>query len=77
VALRRHEGLGLEAAAAAYRLDFVFLVEEAYDLVLPAAGLDHPPLKTLVSWLGSEAMRRQLGAVVGYSAERSGAVQRV
>lgn len=68
-------GLGLEAAAAAFQLAFVFLVEESYDLVFPAASLDHQPFKTLLDWLAGDDARRRLGTLTGYDTHHTGSIQ--
>ncbi len=67
-------GLGLEAAAEAFGLAFRFAVLEAYDLVVPAAGLERPALRALVDWLASPAGRAQVGAQTGYDSSASGAL---
>jgi putative molybdopterin biosynthesis protein len=68
-------GLGLEAAAVAFRLDFVFLVEESYDLVFPAEALERAPLRALVEWLATDLAHQQLGTLVGYHTGQTGALQ--
>jgi len=68
-------GLGLESAAAALRLDFVFLVQETYDLVAPAASLEAAPLQTLVAWLAGAAAHQRLGELVGYETHQTGLIQ--
>lgn len=67
--------LGLESAAVDFGLDFVFLVEESYDFVVPAAALETPPLRALLNWLASPAGRRQIGSLAGYDTRQSGAIQ--
>jgi molybdate-binding protein/DNA-binding transcriptional regulator YhcF (GntR family) len=68
-------GLGLESAAAAFQLDFVFLVRESYDLVMTASNLERPPLRALVEWLATHLAHAQLGALVGYDTTATGSVQ--
>lgn len=68
-------GLGLEAAAAAFGLDFVFLTAEHYHLVVPAAGLEAGPVQRLVRWLRGRKGRAALGALPGYDASASGEVE--
>jgi putative molybdopterin biosynthesis protein len=67
--------LGLESAAADFGLDFVFLVEESYDLVIPAAAWETAAIQALVNWLASPASRQQMAAWAGYEPRHSGAVQ--
>jgi putative molybdopterin biosynthesis protein len=68
-------GLGLESAAAALRLDFVFVVQETYHLVMPAASLQTAPLQTLAAWLGSALARQRLGELAGYETSHTGVIQ--
>jgi len=70
-------GLGLEAAARAYGLDFVFLTREVYHLVMPAATAQQPPLAQLIAWLQSGAARSVLGELQGYDLSETGAVTTV
>jgi len=65
-------GLGLEAFAAAYTLDFIPLTLETYHLVFLPAALDLPPLRCLVEWLGSPAARAQIAAFRGYKTDHTG-----
>ena len=70
-------GLGLEAAAAAFQLAFVFLVEESYDLVFPAADLERQPFKTIMDWLAGPEAHRRLEALTGYDTHLTGSLQRI
>lgn len=65
-------GLGLEAAARAYALDFVFLTREEYDLVIPAAVLEREPAQCLLGWLQSGALRASLARLEGYDFSAAG-----
>lgn len=60
-------GLGVEAAAAAFGLDFVPLVTEDYFLVCLKDALDHPGVTKLRAVLASAAWREALAAVPGYA----------
>ena len=44
-------GLGIEAAALAYGLGFVFLATEPYDLVIPAEAWETGSVQALAAWL--------------------------
>jgi molybdate-binding protein/DNA-binding transcriptional regulator YhcF (GntR family) len=68
-------GLGLESAAAAFKLDFCFLVQESYDLVMPAEGLDREPLRGLIAWLRTLQGRNALSGLRGYDTAHSGEVE--
>jgi putative molybdopterin biosynthesis protein len=67
--------LGLESAAVDFGLDFVFLVQESYDLVTPAEGVESRPIGMLVDWLASEPGRRRVAAWAGYDTRQSGSVE--
>jgi molybdate-binding protein/DNA-binding transcriptional regulator YhcF (GntR family) len=70
-------GLGLESAAAAFQLEFVFLVRESYDLVMAADDLERAPLRTLVEWLSTDLAHAQLGSLVGYDTHATGSIQHI
>ncbi len=72
---RADAGLALESAAAAFNLDFQFLVQESYDLVFPAEEAGQGSFAALVGWLGSPAARRALGGLRGYNLDHSGEFQ--
>jgi len=65
-------GLGLEAAAKAYDLDFIFLNLERYDLVLKPQIFDQAPIQSMISWLKSEDFRLLLNHLGGYEHSESG-----
>ena len=67
-------GLGLEAAAKAYDLDFLFLTLERYDLVVKANILDGVPIQNIISWLKSDQFRLLLNRLGGYDYHKSGEV---
>ncbi|MCX7624461.1 MAG: substrate-binding domain-containing protein [Thermomicrobium sp.] len=57
--------------ARAHGLAFLPLLEERYDLVVPAELLDWPPVRDLLELLASRPVRRELAAS-GYAVEESG-----
>ncbi|MGM9486980.1 substrate-binding domain-containing protein [Ideonella sp. YS5] len=68
-------GLGLEAAAAAYGLGFVPLIEEDYFLVCLKDALDHPAVAKLRGALAARAWPSLLADLPGYEpADRPGEV---
>lgn len=67
-------GIGLEGAALSYGLDFIFLSEDRYDLVVPEEIFESPPIKALVKWLKKAASRRLLKGLGGYDPRESGQV---
>lgn len=67
-------GIGLEAAAAAYHLDFIPLTEERFDLVCLAEQAEWSPMREIIAWLGSEKGRGVMAQFPGYRASHPGAV---
>jgi molybdopterin molybdotransferase/putative molybdopterin biosynthesis protein len=65
-------GLGIQAAASAYGLDFVRLGEERYDLVVPVECWDDAPLKGLRAVVLSAHFRQALAALGGYEVSQTG-----
>ncbi|HLU57794.1 MAG TPA: substrate-binding domain-containing protein [Pseudonocardia sp.] len=66
-------GLGVRSVAQDLDLDFVPLVCEEYDVVLPGAALD--AAAALVAALRDPATRAAVGALGGYDTSRSGEVE--
>lgn len=72
---RADAGLGIEAAARAWGLEFVPLTRERYDLVIPAEIWEAPPVAALVAWLASEEPRALLTDLGGYETKGTGRVE--
>jgi molybdate-binding protein/DNA-binding transcriptional regulator YhcF (GntR family) len=76
-AVAEHEaeaGIGLEGAALSYGLDFQFLTHDRYDLVVPEAVMESPPLAALVTWLNTPSTRQVIENLGGYEAGSTGQV---
>lgn len=69
-----HAGLGVEAAARAYKLDFIPLVEERYLLACRHAALSTAPVLAIVALLRGSTFRHAIGTVPGYRLDRPGEV---
>jgi putative molybdopterin biosynthesis protein len=67
-------GLGIWAAAKALGLDFIPIVTEQYDLVIPTAFYDTPAIQTLMSVINSPTFKKRIAALGGYHIERTGEV---
>lgn len=67
-------GLGVAAAAAAFDLGFVPLVEEAYYLVCLNETLETPAVQRLRAVLAGAAWHQALGTLAGYRGEQAGEV---
>ena len=65
-------GLGLETAAVAYGLGFVFLARERYDLVTLAESAERAPLSLLLDWLGTPAAKGFIAGFAGYDNSETG-----
>ncbi len=68
-------GLGLETAAWAYGLDFLFLNQERYDLVMLSETAKNPALQKLIAWLNTEEGKRFVTQHQGYDNQDTGKVQ--
>jgi putative molybdopterin biosynthesis protein len=67
-------GPGIEAAARAFGLDFVPLIDEDYFLVCLKDALDHPAVLKLRAALEGDAWVQALQALPGYEPARGGQV---
>lgn len=67
-------GLGVEAAAALYRLDFVPLCTERYLLAVPAERIDTPAVQSLLALLRGPAFAAMVAKLAGYDATHAGRV---
>ena len=65
-------GLGIYAAARALDLDFVPVVTEQYDLVIPQTFFESPGVQTLLEVVRSTEFRAQVEALGGYSTHKTG-----
>jgi molybdate-binding protein/DNA-binding transcriptional regulator YhcF (GntR family) len=65
-------GFGLQAVALSYRLDFIFLVQERYDLVIPAESLEQESVARLVDWLAGEEAKKVVSGFGGYDSRETG-----
>ena len=67
-------GLGILAAARALHLEFVPLLRERYDLVVPRVYYESALLQPLLAVIRGEEYRIAVAALGGYGVERMGAV---
>ncbi|HET9580438.1 MAG TPA: substrate-binding domain-containing protein [Usitatibacter sp.] len=67
-------GIGVQAAAAHYRLDFVPLCTERYYLACHASALDAPAMRRLIELLRGAEFARIVATLPGYSAEGAGRI---
>ena len=68
-------GIGLEAAARSYDLDFIPLALDRYDLIVPAETMTLAPLHRLVEWLQQNSTRKVIEDLGGYVTELTGRLE--
>jgi putative molybdopterin biosynthesis protein len=68
-------GIGLEAAALSYGLDFLFLTYDRYDLVIPEEVMQSPPVQSLLEWLNAPATQQAIESLGGYEAHQTGRIE--
>jgi putative molybdopterin biosynthesis protein len=67
-------GLGIHAAAKALDLEFIPVVTERYDLVIPTEHFVSEPIRTLLGIIESAEFKRRVEALGGYSTHSTGEV---
>ncbi len=65
-------GLGIYAAAKALGLDFIPVVTEQYDLVIPEHYFQTPNIQVLLDTINTADFKRRVEALGGYSTRRTG-----
>lgn len=65
-------GLGIYAAARALKLDFIPVVTEQYDLVIPTDFMELENIRILLDTINSAEFKREVGRLGGYSTEKTG-----
>ncbi|WDP91362.1 MAG: molybdopterin biosynthesis protein [Desulfobacter sp.] len=69
---RARAGLGIKAAAIALGLDFLPVVTESYDLVIPEVYYNTRKIQTLLSTIRSTEFKQRVMALGGYGVETTG-----
>lgn len=67
-------GLGIYAAAKALNLDFVPVVTEQYDLVIPQEYFESEHIRRLLEIIGTDGFKTRVESLGGYSTEKTGTV---
>lgn len=70
-------GIAIESAALAEGLDFIPLVEESFDLVVPADSAAESPVSRLIETLDDASFRAEVEHLPGYDSSLSGQVTTV
>lgn len=68
-------GLGLEASARSYSLDFVLLTRERYDLVIPQNTFESEPIQALLNWLNGAKVKEGIQDLGGYDTSKTGQIE--
>ncbi len=67
-------GVGVQAVAEEYGLNFIALRWEKYDLVVGRREYFEPPFQALLAFAGTDAFRAKAGEMPGYDVSRLGEV---
>jgi putative molybdopterin biosynthesis protein len=67
-------GLGIYAAAKALSLDFIPVVTEQYDLIIPEAYFETEMIGKLLGAIRSERFKKRVRELGGYSTEKTGEI---
>lgn len=71
---RADVGLGIEAAARQYGLDFVPLIEERFDLLVWRRAWFDPPFQSFIRFCRTEPFREKAASLGGYDVSGLGAI---
>jgi putative molybdopterin biosynthesis protein len=66
--------LGIYAAAKALNLDFIPIVTEQYDLVIPEEHFETENIQILLKTINTGAFKKRVEALGGYSTEKTGMI---
>ena len=69
---RADAGLGIFAAAKALGMDFIPVVTEQYDLVIPEAFFESEPIRMLLDTINGRDFKQRVEALGGYGTDRTG-----
>lgn len=67
-------GLGIFAAAKALELDFIPVVTEQYELIIPEEHVNSENIQILLDTINSRTFKDRVEALGGYSTEKTGAI---
>lgn len=65
-------GLGILAAAQALGLDFIPVVTEQYDIVIPEIHFDSEPIRLLLATIRTDAFKQRVARLGGYDTRNTG-----
>jgi putative molybdopterin biosynthesis protein len=67
-------GLGIFAAAKALNLDFIPVVTEQYDLIIPEEYFEWENIQVLLETISTKEFKDRVEALGGYSTEKTGEI---
>ena len=67
-------GLGIYAAARALKLDFIPVVTEQYDLVIPEEYFESEKIRALLEIINTKEFQKRVAGLGGYSTEKTGEI---
>jgi putative molybdopterin biosynthesis protein len=67
-------GLGIYAAAKALNLEFIPVVTEQYDLIIPLEHFETESIQILLKIINSQEFKQRVSALGGYSTAKTGAI---
>jgi len=67
-------GLGIYAAARALDLDFIPVVTERYDLIIPTTHFESENIQLMLETIDSSEFKRRVNALGGYHTEKTGEI---
>ncbi|MCP4712245.1 MAG: hypothetical protein GY869_26785, partial [Planctomycetes bacterium] len=67
-------GLGILAAAKALDLDFIPVVTEQYDLIIPEEFFKTQLIQTLINTINTDNFKTRVQALGGYSTKKTGQI---
>jgi len=71
---RADAGLGIKAAANALNLDFIPVITESYDLIIPEQFFDSQKVRVLLDTIGTDEFKERVVALGGYGVEKTGQI---
>ena len=74
---KANAGLGVEAAARQFGLDFVPIISERYFFLCDESTLHHPQFAPIVALLQTNEFKSKITALPGYSADQTGQIMTV
>ncbi len=71
---RADAGLGIYSAASAFGLDFIPLIKERYDLIIPEQYFQSKGIQKMLEIIGTEHFQEQVGQLGGYDLSQCGKI---